>query len=240
VVRRDRAGKNKVRRFDDIGEVNDEPINQNSTTPTETQVRERRLTRSELGKKYTWLGVNGRVRTRPASWSELGTPRFEEAACRKKRARRDELDRDLGETTALEVERNPSWASCTKEQQPAMGGGGQASWGWPTALGLDALDTEREQEEAEAELGTGARHGREQSELRPGNWRAGRWSLEGCAAARRAGRTMADRNNEAARRAQLPWEIRPAARQEISQTEEINEERDTTEEEDKEENCARR
>jgi hypothetical protein len=93
-----------------------------------------------------------------------------------KRARRDELVRDLGETTALEVERNPSWASCTKEQQPAMGGGGQASWGWPTALGLDALDTEREQEEAEAELGTGARHGREQSELRPGNWRAGRWS----------------------------------------------------------------
>jgi hypothetical protein len=55
-----------------------------------------------------------------------------------------------------------------------------------------------------------------------------------------AGRTMADRNNEAARRAQLPWEIRPAARQEISQAEEINEERDTTEEEDKEENCARR
>jgi len=54
-----------------------------------------------------------------------------------KRARRDELDRDLGETMALEVERNPRWASCTKEQQPAMGGGGQASWGWPTALGLD-------------------------------------------------------------------------------------------------------
>jgi hypothetical protein len=53
VVRRDRAGKNKVRRFDDIGEVNDEPINQSSTTPTETQVRERRLTRSELGKKNT-------------------------------------------------------------------------------------------------------------------------------------------------------------------------------------------
>jgi hypothetical protein len=51
---------------------------------------------------------------------------------------------------------------------------------------------------------------------------------------------MADRNNEAARRAQLPWEIRPAARQEISQAEEINEERDTNEEEDKEENCARR
>jgi hypothetical protein len=41
-----------------------------------------------------------------------------------------------------------------------------------------------------------------------------------------AGRTMADRNNEAARRAQLPWEIRPAARQEISQAEEINKERD--------------
>jgi hypothetical protein len=62
-------------------------------------------------------------------------------------------------------------------------GDGRRRWGW-------TLDTEREQEEAEAELGTGARHGREQSELRPGNWRAGRWSLEGCAAARRAGQDL--------------------------------------------------
>jgi hypothetical protein len=31
-----------------------------------------------------------------------------------------------------------------KDQVAAMGGGGQASWGRPTALGLDTLDIERE------------------------------------------------------------------------------------------------
>jgi hypothetical protein len=39
--------------FDDTDEVNGEPINQNSTMPTETRVRERWLMRSELGKKNT-------------------------------------------------------------------------------------------------------------------------------------------------------------------------------------------
>ncbi|PWZ16629.1 hypothetical protein Zm00014a_015435 [Zea mays] len=83
-----------------------------------------------------------------------------------------------------------------------------------------------------------ARSGQEIGELGDGAERAAQRSGE--LGKTSAGRTMADRNNEAARRAQLPWEIRPAARQEISQAEEINEERDTTEEEDKEENCARR
>jgi hypothetical protein len=124
--------------------------------------------------------------------------------CAHREARAREERREV--RPALGVEHNPSWASCIREQQPAMRGGGQASWGWPTALGLDALDTEREQEEAEAELGTGARHGREQSELRQeigelGDGAEGAAQQPGELGKTLAGRTMADRNNEAARRA---------------------------------------
>jgi hypothetical protein len=58
--------------------------NQNSTTPTDTRVRERRMTRSELGKRtHDWALTAGSERkgeARPASWSKLGTRRLEEAA----------------------------------------------------------------------------------------------------------------------------------------------------------------
>jgi hypothetical protein len=39
-----------VRKLDDTGKVNDEPIKQNFMTPTDTRTRERRLAKSEMGK----------------------------------------------------------------------------------------------------------------------------------------------------------------------------------------------
>jgi hypothetical protein len=48
---RPEATEEGVRRFDDTSEVNDEPTKQNSTTPTGTWTRERRLTKSELGER---------------------------------------------------------------------------------------------------------------------------------------------------------------------------------------------
>jgi|UniRef100_A0A804UL48 hypothetical protein len=99
---------------------------------------------------------------------------------------------------------------------------------WERRTGARARELSRAPElEAEREYAA-ACHGRESTEQRElgapweESWSAGRGQKEGDeaeGAAQRpgelgetsAGRTMADRNNQAARRAQLPWEIRPAA-----------------------------
>lgn len=65
------ATEERVRRLDDTGEVNDESTKQNSTTPTGTRTRERRLAKSELGKARAmerWIRRAGGLEQGAVQW----------------------------------------------------------------------------------------------------------------------------------------------------------------------------
>jgi hypothetical protein len=92
------ATEERVRRLDDTGEVNDESTKQNSTTPTGTRTRERRLAKSELGKARAMERWIRRAGARRGPMETMSGERTAAACCwGKRRTQESSTARDHGE-----------------------------------------------------------------------------------------------------------------------------------------------